>query len=178
MANTAGQRLGSNLLLMLVSILCTLLLLEGAFRLLDLRGHHAGRTRNWQQALVPKAERLPGVRVQFKPYSQFYLRYDSNPRGYFDDQNGLTYQMNQYGFRGPDYARQKPADTIRADGRGQNGYRNARGVGGKSAIRRADLVKLRKDLLFDVLVFKRRFNHQVGFLEKVKIVSREDALQN
>jgi len=76
--------------------------------MLDIRGYHESRTRDWGHALLPKRDRWPGVKVQFRPGSRFELNYDSNPRGYFDDNGGLTYRINEYGFRGPDYPLDKP----------------------------------------------------------------------
>lgn len=99
--------LRGNLALLLVSSVFTLLALEGLFRAFDLRGYHTRRTRAWRRALVRDQDLPPGVQIRFKPYSQFRLNYDSNPRGYFDERNGLVYKLNRYGFRGPDYARAK-----------------------------------------------------------------------
>ncbi|MEN8007361.1 MAG: SGNH/GDSL hydrolase family protein [Candidatus Krumholzibacteriota bacterium] len=79
----------------------------------DIRGYHQPRTRDWDHALLPEAERLPGVKTQFKPHSRFELRYDSNPRGYFDRNNGLAYHINNHGFRGPDYEKRKAPGTTR-----------------------------------------------------------------
>lgn len=102
-----------NLLLVILSICLTLALLEITFRSLDIRGYHQPRTRDWEHALLPETKRLPGVNIQFKPNSQFELRYDSNPRGYFDQNNGLIYHINKHGFRGPDYEKNKAPDTRR-----------------------------------------------------------------
>ncbi len=106
---------GKTLLLGLASLLATLGVLEGAFRALDLRGYHAPRTRDWDQALLPVDERLPGVGIQFRPGSEFRLDYDSNPRGYFDEGNGLTYRINAHGLRGPDFDRRKAPGTFRVE---------------------------------------------------------------
>ncbi|MCI0580542.1 MAG: SGNH/GDSL hydrolase family protein [Chloroflexi bacterium] len=107
------RNLGLNLLVACFSLLATLLALEFVFRLLDIRGYYEARTREWDHALMAGEDLLPGVRVQFKPYAQFDFNYDSNPRGYFNENNGLTYQTNRYGFRGPDYETAKPAGTRR-----------------------------------------------------------------
>ncbi len=102
-----------NALLVLVATTATLAALELGFRLLDLRGYHEPRTRDWEHALVPDEERLPDVGIQFAPGTSFELKYDSNPRGYFDDSGGLRYRINDYGFRGPDYPLAKPAGVQR-----------------------------------------------------------------
>jgi len=105
--------LTGKLLLFLFSALFTAGLLEGAFRLLDLRGVHSNRSRDWDHALLSPKERLPGVWMQFRPNTSFRLDYDSNPRGYFDRDNGLSYRINRHGFRGPDFERRKAAETFR-----------------------------------------------------------------
>jgi lysophospholipase L1-like esterase len=107
------ENIKGKLTLSLVSILFTLMLLEGVFRLLDMRGFHENRSRDWEQAVLPAEERLPGLTFQFRPHSEFRLNYESNPRGYFDAQNGLTYHLNNYGLRGPDIAPEKPEGVFR-----------------------------------------------------------------
>lgn len=82
-------------------------------RALDVRGWHEPRTRGWKHARVADTERIPGVAVQFKPYSVVQYDYDSNPRRYFDAKNGLTYHMNRWGFRGADCAMRKQPGTKR-----------------------------------------------------------------
>ena len=101
------------LLLATSSLLITLLVFEVAFRLFDLRGFHEDRTRDWKHALRPDAELLPQVRPMFRPGSEFTFRYDSNPRGYFDADNGLTYRMNRHGFRGADHPMKKLPGVFR-----------------------------------------------------------------
>ena len=101
------------LLLATSSLLITLLVFEAAFRLLDVRGFHENRTRDWEHALRPDEELLPHVRPMFRPNSEFTFRYDSNPRGYFDEDNGLTYRMNRHGFRGADHPMKKPRGVFR-----------------------------------------------------------------
>lgn len=107
------RTLAGKLLLSFLSLTLTLSSLELAFRILDIRGFHADRTRDWHHALLPRAERIPGIDIQFRPHSEFRLGYDSNPRGYFDADNGLTYQLNRHGFRGPDFPKQKPEENYR-----------------------------------------------------------------
>lgn len=96
-----------------VATAATLGVLEIGFRILDLRGYHAPRTRDWEHALMPDAQRLPDVGIQFVPNTSFELNYDSNPRGYFDQTGGLRYRINGYGFRGPDYPLAKPPGVQR-----------------------------------------------------------------
>lgn len=97
-----------NALLALAATAVALGALELGFRLFDLRGYHEPRTRDWEHALVPDDERLPDVGIQFAPNTHFELNYDSDPRGYFNSNQGLRYRINNYGFRGPDYPLAKP----------------------------------------------------------------------
>ena len=99
--------------LILLSLLATFLALEVGFRIFDIRGFFTSRTRGWAHALLPPKERVKGVQIQFRPYTEFAFRYDSNPRGYFDATNGLTYRTNRYGFRGADFPHDKPAGAFR-----------------------------------------------------------------
>lgn len=122
MAPNRSRNLAKNLLLALTSTAVALAAAELAFRALDWRGYHEPRTREWQHALVPKAERLPDVGIQFAPDSAFEIAYDSNPRGYFEPASprpdgsptwGLRYRINAQGFRGPDVALEKPPGVRR-----------------------------------------------------------------
>jgi lysophospholipase L1-like esterase len=104
----------TNTALALISLLLTMIGLEIALRYFDVRGYHEPRHETYQEVLLPADQLLPGVRVQFRPYSQFEITYDSNPRGYFDAaNNGLTYQLNQYGLRGSDFPSTKPTGQRR-----------------------------------------------------------------
>ena len=107
------RRLLLNSSITLISLLCTLVCLEVVFRVFDWRGYHAPRTRDWGHALLPETDLLPGVFRQFVPNTEFELAYDSNPRGYFDSNNGLRYRINKFGLRGPDFALEKEAGTLR-----------------------------------------------------------------
>jgi hypothetical protein len=103
---TRSRRALQALLLVCVSSAVTFTLLEGIFRILDLRGHHSERrTVGVGRAVIrDAADRLPGVRPQLKPGSSFGIFYDSDPRGYYGPERGLVYHMNRWGFRGPDFA--------------------------------------------------------------------------
>ena len=52
------QSLPAKLLLAGASLLFIFAVLETAFRLLDIRGYHEPRTREWEHALLPEAERF------------------------------------------------------------------------------------------------------------------------
>jgi lysophospholipase L1-like esterase len=102
-----------NPLLSVASLLLLLALLEAGFRLFDVRGHFADRTRGYESVFLPEEERLDGLARQFRPDSEFELRYDSDPRGYFDASGGLRYRINRHGFRGPDWSERKQPGTLR-----------------------------------------------------------------
>ncbi len=107
------RSLAGKLLLAICSLVLTLAFFEAAFRILDYRGFHTDRISEWEEALMPAKDRVEGVHLQFIPQSSWRLIYDSNPRGYFDDDNSLTFQMNNYGFRGPDIQVPKPDGVFR-----------------------------------------------------------------
>ena len=106
---------GAKLILLLISLAATFLFVEIGFRVLDYRGFHADREKDWQHALLPDDDpsRIYGVNNQFKPDSEFRLIYDSNPDGYFDDDMSLTIRLNNHGHRGPDFQVPKALDVFR-----------------------------------------------------------------
>ncbi|MCH7707054.1 MAG: SGNH/GDSL hydrolase family protein [Myxococcales bacterium] len=105
----------ANVLLLLFSVAIVLAIAEAGFRAFEVRGWHEQRKEpGKRQAFRDPNELSPGVRVQFQPGVSFAHVYDSNPRGYFDDQNRITYEFNNYGFRGPDFEVAKPPGTRRA----------------------------------------------------------------
>jgi hypothetical protein len=48
-----------------------------------------------------------------KPSSKIEFIYDSNPRGYFDDNNSVVQTTNSLGFRGNEFEKEKSENTIR-----------------------------------------------------------------
>ena len=98
--------------LVCASLLLTFALVELVFRILDIRVHQP-RKETWKKALLPQSQRIPGLIVQFRPHSRFKIIYDSNPDGYFDSDNSVSFRINNYGFRGPDYGMKKPAGAKR-----------------------------------------------------------------
>jgi len=104
---------GRELLLAASAVLISLLLCEGVFRLLGLTGYHPPQTREASHAVLPDSERIAGVKIQFRPNSDMRICYENNPTGYFDADNCLTYQLNNFGFRDRDYSVAKRAGTLR-----------------------------------------------------------------
>lgn len=107
------KRLAGNLLLAIASTAATLVALEVYCRLRDLRGFHEHRSTTFDLVVLKKPERVPGVKVQVRPYAVYEHRYDSNPRGYFDANDGIVYTTNRWGFRGPDFDIARRAGTMR-----------------------------------------------------------------
>lgn len=110
-----GERgaLVRNLLLAFGTFLVLALILEVAFRLLDLRGQYGDRSKGFEAAYLPKDERLAGLSRQFRAGSEIEVRYDGDPRGYFDADGGLRYRINRHGFRGPEWSEHKAPGTLR-----------------------------------------------------------------
>lgn len=61
---------------------------------------------------VNMGEHIPGTRLR--------VEYASNPRGYFDENNGVTYDINSHGLHGPEITKEKPVDTFRILGIGDS----------------------------------------------------------
>ncbi len=61
---------------------------------------------------VKMGEHIPGTR--------FRVEYATNPRGYFDENNGITYDINSQGLHGPEITKQKPEGTFRILGVGDS----------------------------------------------------------
>lgn len=101
--------------LVLVSLIVAFAIAEIAFRAADIRGHYADRTLvNWHESLRAKEDRIPGVKIQYKPHAEFEINYANNPSGYFNERNGLVYTLNNVGFRDTrDYATAKAPGTFR-----------------------------------------------------------------
>ena len=97
------KNLPQKLLLVFLSIGLTLVLVEVVFRVLDIRGYHQPRTRDWEHALLPEDDLLPGVKNQFKPDSSFELNYDSNPRGLLRSEQRADLPPQQSRFSGAGY---------------------------------------------------------------------------
>jgi lysophospholipase L1-like esterase len=100
-------------MLAVTALVITLLFFELAFRLFDIRGFHKKRTREWSHAVTENPDNNGEVILRYKPNAQFRFCYDSNPRGYFDEDNCLTYYTNNFGLRGQDISIEKAPGTKR-----------------------------------------------------------------
>ncbi len=61
---------------------------------------------------VEMGEHIPGTRLR--------VEYASNPRGYFDENNGITYDINSHGLHGPEITKEKLEGTFRILGIGDS----------------------------------------------------------
>jgi len=75
----------------------------------------------WADGLIKQPSPFAGIDMgQYTPGGRFRIEYASNPRGYFDDRNGVEMTVNKLGLRGPEVAREKPAGTLRLLGLGDS----------------------------------------------------------
>jgi hypothetical protein len=91
--------------------LAGLLLTEGTLRLLGLPRFYRAHSAPAQFSLLENSTAGP-LYVNI-PSMNFRFVYDGNPRGYFGPQNEVDHQVNSAGFRGPEFAREKPARNVR-----------------------------------------------------------------
>lgn len=102
----------AKLLLSVGALVLTAGVLELGFRALGIRGYHAERVTEWEDALVPRDQVRPGLGLELRPGSEFLHRYDSDPRGRFGPDRTVRYRINRHGHRGPDFAR-RPREGVR-----------------------------------------------------------------
>lgn len=70
---------------------------------------------------VPSRFKHLGVDMgEYVPGTVFRTVYDSNPRGYFDPDNGVLSEINSLGLRGPEVSEQKTTGTFRILGIGDS----------------------------------------------------------
>ncbi len=77
----------------------------------------------WGEGLIKRESRFADQGVQmgeYVPGAQFKVVYATNPRGYFDDDNSITFHINNAGIRGPEVTLEKPVDTHRILGVGDS----------------------------------------------------------
>lgn len=77
----------------------------------------------WGDGLIKQPSRFAEAGVamgEYVPGARFKVLYDSNPRGYFDSDNGVLMTVNSLGLRGPEVSVEKPADTYRILGIGDS----------------------------------------------------------
>lgn len=82
------------------------------------------RTTNmWGDGLIKRPSRFADQGVvmgEYVPGAQFKVVYASNPRGYFDADNGVPMKINSLGLRGPEISEKKPPGTFRLLGVGDS----------------------------------------------------------
>ena len=77
----------------------------------------------WGEGLIKVPGRFANegfMMGEYVPGAVFKVVYASNPRGYFDDGNGVVMRINSQGFRGPEVAEPKPEDVFRIIGLGDS----------------------------------------------------------
>ena len=84
-------------------------------------GNSFQRSDMWADGLIKQPSPFAGIDMgQYTPGARFRIEYASNPRGYFDDRNGVEMAVNKLGLRGPEVAQEKPAGTLRLLGLGDS----------------------------------------------------------
>ena len=84
-------------------------------------GNSFQRSDMWADGLIKQPSPFAGIDMgQYTPGARFRIEYASNPRGYFDDRNGVEMTVNKLGLRGPEVTREKPAGTLRLLGLGDS----------------------------------------------------------
>lgn len=77
----------------------------------------------WGEGLIKVPGRFASdgfMMGEYVPGAVFKVVYASNPRGYFDDGNGVVMRINSQGFRGPEVTEPKPANVFRIIGLGDS----------------------------------------------------------
>lgn len=120
----------------LVGLLAAMLLLEIVMRVADVRpmrfrpprwlalrdGEYVDLGSSGEGRIKRASEfAAQGIRMgEWVPGAECKLAYDSNPRGYFDEDNAVPFRFNALGMRGPEAAEQKPPGTVRILGLGDS----------------------------------------------------------
>lgn len=111
---TLAKRLG----VFVASASLTLLMIEGIFRLFGIEAEY--HTPYYDRIYAPVGQPAERVPYAFVPNSIIRSTYDSNPRGYFDDGNGIEHNFNNAGWRDVDHTVEKPVGTYRILGLGDS----------------------------------------------------------
>ena len=77
----------------------------------------------WGGGLIKRRCSLTNADVamgEYVPGAKFKVAYDTNPRGYFDSENGVVMTVNSLGLRGGEASADKPAGTYRILGIGDS----------------------------------------------------------
>ena len=121
---------------LLVGLLAGLLIVEIGLRVLSVRPERYRKPRwlawdgvayrdygIWGNGLIRRESefRAQGVIMgEYVPGAKFKEVFDTNPRGYFDEDNGVPMEVNLLGLRGPRVTPEKPVDVFRILGLGDS----------------------------------------------------------
>ncbi|MBX9792064.1 MAG: SGNH/GDSL hydrolase family protein [Pirellulales bacterium] len=121
---------------LLVGLLAGLLIVEFGLRVLGIRPERYRKPRwlawdgiayrdlgIWGNGLIRRDSefRAQGVLMgEYVPGARFKEVFDTNPRGYFDEDNGVPMEVNRRGLRGPMVSPQKPPGVFRILGLGDS----------------------------------------------------------
>lgn len=121
---------------LLVGLLIGLLVVELGLRVLGVRPERYRKPRwlawdgvafrelgIWGNGLIRRDSRFRAQGVlmgEYVPGAKFKEVFDTNPRGYFDEDNGVPMEVNLLGLRGPMVSLQKPAGVFRILGLGDS----------------------------------------------------------
>ncbi len=79
------------------------------------------RSDMWGDGRIKQPSPFAGIDMgQYTPGARFRIEYASNPRDYFDSDNGVEMTVNPMGLRGPEVSAEKTAGTLRVIGLGDS----------------------------------------------------------
>jgi len=87
------------------------------------RFRHLAEFGGWGHGVYKNPSRFEALGVKMGehiPGTRFRVEYATNPRGYFDENNGITYNINSHGLHGPEVDIKKPEGTFRILGIGDS----------------------------------------------------------
>ena len=112
------RSLVSRLALFLGSLIFSLLVIEVVFRISGVRAEF--HEPYYDHFILPDGKPAKRAPFAYVPHAIIRSNYDSNPRGYFDKENGLNHRFNSAGWRDREHSVKKPKGTYRILGLGDS----------------------------------------------------------